>query len=63
MRVLGPAPAAIEKIKNDFRVQVLVKTTDRRELHDVLQQTFNTLRSEKVDLRRVSIDIDPVDLM
>jgi primosomal protein N' (replication factor Y) len=63
MRVLGPAPAAIEKIKNDFRVQVLVKTTDRKELHEVLQRTFNTLRAEKVDLRRVSIDIDPVDLM
>lgn len=63
MRVLGPAPAAIEKLKNDFRVQILLKTTDRKELHDVLQRTFSTLRAEKVDLRRVSIDIDPVDLM
>jgi primosomal protein N' (replication factor Y) len=63
MRVLGPAPAAIEKIKNDFRVQVLVKTTDRKELHDVLKRTFDFLRAEKIDLRRVSIDIDPVDLM
>ena len=63
MRVLGPAPAAIEKIKNDFGVQVLVKTTDRKELHEVLQRTFNILRTEKVDLKRVSIDIDPVDLM
>jgi len=63
MRVLGPAPAAIEKLKSDFRVQILLKTTDRKELHEVLQRTFSTLRAEKVDLRRVSIDIDPVDLM
>jgi primosomal protein N' (replication factor Y) len=63
LRVLGPASAAIEKLKNDFRVQILVKTTDRLELHTVLERAFAELRAEKVDLRRIAIDVDPVDLM
>ena len=63
MRILGPAPAAIEKLKGAYRVQFLIKTTSRKELHAVLEAILNDLQERNVDLTQVSIDIDPVSLL
>lgn len=63
VRVLGPAPAAIEKIKDDYRIQVLVKSTSRKALNQVLTQSLAELRSRRRNLDRVAVDVDPVNLM
>lgn len=63
MRVLGPAPAAREKLKKGFRFQILIKTTSRAELRKVLRHTMNQLACQKKKLKSVTIDIDPIDLM
>lgn len=63
VRVLGPAPAAIEKIKDDFRIQVLVKSTSRRALNRVLTESVGRLRRNRQNLSRIAIDVDPVNLM
>jgi primosomal protein N' (replication factor Y) len=63
MRILGPAPAALEKLKNEFRWQILVKTTNRQELHDVLAASLGRFREEKGLVRSLTIDIDPLNLM
>lgn len=64
MRVLGPAPAALEKIKKDYRFQILIKTTNRKELSKVLQSALEGLRPElHGQLKQISIDIDPINLL
>ncbi|MEJ2145276.1 MAG: primosomal protein N' [Acidobacteriota bacterium] len=63
MRILGPAPAALEKLKNEYRWQVLVKTTSRRELHEVLGRALSDLRGEGHRLERLIVDIDPISLL
>lgn len=63
MRVLGPAAAALERIKGQYRFQVLIKTTSRRELRQVLEKSVATLRQKRAGLKKILIDIDPLTLM
>jgi len=63
LRIFGPAAAAIEKLKKDFRVQILLKSNDRILLHELLLEVLRRGATHKIDLRKISIDIDPVDLM
>jgi len=59
-RVLGPAPAPIERIKQRYRWQVLVKSRDRHELRAALAAAAPYRARDGV---RVSIDIDPVSML
>jgi len=63
LRILGPAPAAIERLKKDFRVQVLIKSTDRNELHEVLRLGLDEVKERSSELKRITVDIDPVNLL
>ncbi|MBV8773583.1 MAG: primosomal protein N' [Deltaproteobacteria bacterium] len=60
MRVLGPAPAPIERIKRRYRWQVLVKSRERNELRATLAAAVSTTSRPGV---RVSVDIDPVSML
>jgi primosomal protein N' (replication factor Y) len=61
MRVLGPAPAPLQRLKQEFRFQVLIKTTSRSEMHRVLRAALATLTPK--ELKRILVDIDPVNLL
>ncbi len=61
MRILGPAPAPIERLKRDYRYQILVKSTDRPALHAVLEPLVAS--SHRGEAGRVQVDIDPVRLL
>ncbi len=61
MRVLGPAPAALERLKGDYRFQIVLKTISRRELHEVLAGAVGSLDGPA--LGRVTVDVDPVNLL
>jgi len=63
MRVLGPAQAPLEKLKGDYRFQILIKSTDRKELHEVLESAMEELSQKRVMVRKPSIDIDPMNLL
>jgi primosomal protein N' (replication factor Y) len=60
LRVLGPAPAPIERIKQRYRWQVLVKSRERPELRAALATLSSYRASSGV---RVSIDVDPVSML
>lgn len=62
LRILGPAPAPLEKLKRVHRHQMLVKSVTRSHLHKALHELQQYLEEKKVG-RRVLIDIDPVSLM
>jgi primosomal protein N' (replication factor Y) (superfamily II helicase) len=63
MRILGPAAAPIERLKGEHRLQALIKCTNRTELHQVLERTLEELQQQKVNLKKVSIDVDPSSLL
>ncbi|MCZ6770093.1 MAG: primosomal protein N' [Acidobacteria bacterium] len=63
MRVLGPAQAPIEKLKGDYRFQILIKSTSRKELHEVLESALDELNQKGVTWKKPSIDIDPINLL
>ncbi|MFN6202949.1 MAG: primosomal protein N' [Acidobacteriota bacterium] len=63
LRVLGPAPAPLARIRGEHRLQVLIKTRHRREAREALDAAMSALRENGFDSRLVTIDMDPVSLM
>ncbi len=62
VRVLGPAPAGLIKLKGRFRWQILLKSYGRPPLLTTLhhlRQTWSSAPRRKIDL---TLDIDPVSL-
>jgi primosomal protein N' (replication factor Y) len=62
-RVLGPAPAPLARLKREFRVQLLLKCRNRRELRKIIDQALQALAARKINLRAINVEIDPVSLM
>jgi primosomal protein N' len=61
-RVVGPAPAAIAKIKNEFRAQFFLKSPpSRRRAIRVALETALAARPELK--RRTIVDVDPVSVL
>jgi primosomal protein N' (replication factor Y) len=64
IRILGPAPAPIERIKGRYRWQVVVKAPAISDLHRTIAAMRTELgaQAEKAGVR-LSIDIDPINMM
>ncbi|HTR63040.1 MAG TPA: primosomal protein N' [Candidatus Binataceae bacterium] len=64
MRVLGPSPAPIERIKQRYRWQVMVKARELRKLRSALARMRTEIapRAER-DKVMVAVDIDPVRML
>ena len=61
VEILGPAPAPITRLRNEYRYQILMKGSNQHLLKSVLKQgldLFNALR----DIR-LTIDVDPQNLI
>ena len=63
IRILGPAPAPLERIKKLHRHQLLIKSASRSTLHHLLERLQSHLEEKKVGGTRVTIDVDPVSLL
>jgi primosomal protein N' (replication factor Y) (superfamily II helicase) len=60
VRVLGPAPAPLGRLRGEYRAQLLIKGTNRRKLRESLQQALVT----RPDLqKRVVVDVDPLSVL
>jgi primosomal protein N' (replication factor Y) len=58
-RVLGPAPAALSKIKDEYRAQFFIKGRHRRPMREAIR----TALEARPDLRRrTTVDVDPVTI-
>jgi len=63
LRVLGPVDAPMARKAGRYRAQLLLQSTDRRKLHDVLRELRPTLEAEPAARRvRWSMDVDPIEL-
>jgi primosomal protein N' (replication factor Y) (superfamily II helicase) len=63
VRVLGPAPAPLERVKRLHRYQLLIKAGSRSTLHRVLSALRAHLDGRKLGSTRVLVDVDPMSLL
>jgi primosomal protein N' (replication factor Y) len=60
LRILGPAPAPLGRLRGEYRTQVLVKGTNRKKMREALVGAI----ASRPDLeRRVVVDVDPVSVL
>jgi primosomal protein N' (replication factor Y) len=62
-RILGPAPAPLARLRNEFRFHVLVKSRSRKQMRAVIDRAWTALETAGDDLRHVSLEIDPISMM
>jgi len=63
VRILGPAPASLSRLKNEYRVQIILKSPTRNELRRALDIALHDAESQGAEMRSVFVEIDPVTLM
>ncbi|MEO7658090.1 MAG: primosomal protein N', partial [Pyrinomonadaceae bacterium] len=62
-RILGPAPASLSRLKNEYRLQIIIKAVSRRSLRETLYIALADAEQNGCDLRTINVEIDPVNLM
>jgi primosomal protein N' (replication factor Y) len=62
-RILGPAPASIARLKNEYRMQILVKSSSRKALRETLEMGLHLAEENGAEMRHIYTEIDPVNLM
>jgi primosomal protein N' (replication factor Y) (superfamily II helicase) len=60
LKVLGPAPAAMAKIKDEYRAQFFVKGRQRRAMREAVLAALDARPEIK---KRTTVDVDPVSVM
>jgi len=59
-RVLGPAPAPLGKLRGEYRVQFLLKGTNRKRMREALLAAI----AKRPDVaRRTTVDVDPLSVL
>jgi len=63
IRILGPAPAPMERRSGRYRAQLLLQSTNRSPLHQLLRELLAKIdESRTARSVRWSLDVDPVEL-
>lgn len=62
-RILGPAQASISRIKNEHRLQIIIKSESRKSLRTLINSALEEAEARGCDGRIVQIEIDPDNLM
>ena len=64
VRVLGPAPAPLARLRGEHRVQLLLKSRSRPRLRTLIELALGEASARPgCDLNSVNVEIDPVNLM
>jgi primosomal protein N' (replication factor Y) len=60
LRVLGPAPAPLGRLRGEYRAQLLIKGTNRKRIREAV----HTAMAKRPELqRRVVVDVDPMSVL
>ena len=62
LRVLGPAEAPVARLRNEFRYQLLLKTSSRKLLAEILMRIRRHAVEHKWGATALVIDVDPLTL-
>jgi primosomal protein N' len=60
---MGPAVAALAKLKTEYRYQMLLKASSRKRLGEVLGEVRRFTAAEKWNPTSLVIDVDPMTLL
>lgn len=63
VRVLGPAPPPIGKLRGKFRFHILLQSTDNAKLGQTVRIATAEIRSPAKDDIQFVLDIDPIDML
>ena len=58
--VLGPAPAPMERLRGEHRVQIFLKGTRRAEMRQAVREALEASAEHR---RRISVDVDPLNVL
>ncbi|HRH41317.1 MAG TPA: primosomal protein N' [Pyrinomonadaceae bacterium] len=62
-RILGPAPAPLARLKGEHRLQMLIKSVNRKKLRELLDFALHEAQEKFCDMKTVNVEIDPVNLL
>jgi primosomal protein N' (replication factor Y) len=63
VRILGPAPAPLERLKRVHRHQLLIKSSSRATLHGMLERLQAYVEEKKIGPTKIIVDVDPISLL
>jgi primosomal protein N' (replication factor Y) len=63
VRIIGPASASIARLKNEYRLQIILRSQSRKQLRETLDKALDQAPALGGDLRRYNIEIDPLNLL
>jgi len=63
LRLLGPAPAPIDRLRGKFRWQLLLKGTNITQLHSLCGQIILEQQSLLIGKAKIVVDVDPENMM
>ena len=63
IKVMGPAEAPVPRLKNEFRYQLLIKSSSRKALNELLGRARDFASENKWPATALVIDVDPLTLM
>jgi primosomal protein N' (replication factor Y) (superfamily II helicase) len=63
VKILGPAVASLARLKNEYRYQMLIKTSSRKRLNEILRQVRGFAAAEKWNPTALVIDVDPMTIL
>ncbi len=62
-RILGPAAASIARLKGEHRIHIIVKSSNRKELRNLLSGAAARAEVSGCDLRAINVEVDPVSML
>jgi primosomal protein N' (replication factor Y) len=63
VRVLGPAPAPIVRLKREYRYHFLLKSSSRTELNSLLRAMLAHAAEQKLPRQTIAVDVDALSLL
>jgi len=63
VKILGPAAASLARLKNEYRYQMLIKTSNRKRLNEIIGEVRRFAAAEKWSPTSLMIDVDPMTIL
>ncbi len=63
VKILGPAAASVARLKNEYRYQMLIKTSSRGRLNRIIGEVRRFAAAEKWNPTALTIDVDPMTIL
>jgi primosomal protein N' len=63
MLIRGPKSAPLSKLRGKFRIQIIIRTSSRKDLNKYLKTVIKKAQNSGISRGSYIIDIDPYNLM